>query len=102
MKEITKEEEFDQLKNEGKKFLINFTAAWCSGCRVIKPTLETLSYNYSNVDFVYVDVDKQTDFALKMGIKGIPTVMIYNGANLIDRTSGAKSPDYYKSILNTL
>jgi thioredoxin-like negative regulator of GroEL len=37
-----------------------------------------------------------------MGIRSVPTVIIYKNGELIDRSSGANSDGFYKKILNDL
>jgi thioredoxin 1 len=95
-------EEIEQLKSEGKKFLLDFSGSWCSGCLNLKPKLEQISKDYTNVDFIYVDVDKHREYAINLGVKSLPTIMVYNGNELIDRSTGALDYSYYMNVLNGL
>ena len=91
-----------QLQSEGKKLLVQYTASWCSPCRALTPRLSNLSNKYSDVTFVKVDVDENMDSARELLISTVPTVMIYNGETLVNRSTGANHDNVYSKILDTL
>jgi thioredoxin len=95
-------ERVKELQLEGKKVLVDFWAKWCGPCKSLVPRLEAIENEYPNVTFVKVDVDENTDLALEMGIRSVPTVIVYDGETLINRSSGANPDGFYKDILNTL
>lgn len=99
MKEVN-QLELEQLQLSGKKILVDFYATWCGPCRMLMPQLELMSQKYPNTIFVKMDVDKNTDYAIKTGIRGVPTVMIFDGEKLIDRSSGVMMENYYSKFLN--
>ena len=51
-----------------------FGAEWCSACKVVKPIVESLE----NVGKEIIDVEKETDRAVSLGIRSIPVVRILN------------------------
>jgi thioredoxin 1 len=91
-----------QLQSEGKKLLVQYTATWCSPCKALTPRLSNLSNKYSDVTFVKVDVDDNKDAAMELEIFTVPTVMIYNGDTLINRSTGDNVDSVYTKILDTL
>jgi thioredoxin len=91
-----------ELQSQGKKVLVDFFAEWCGPCKQLIPRLEKLQNEYSDVVFVKVDVDSNQDYALELGVRGVPTVMIYNGETQVDRTSGVQPDGHYKNVLNSL
>lgn len=93
-------EKVKQLQDEGKKVLVDYWAKWCGPCKSLIPRLESLESQYPDVTFVKVDVDENMDACLDLGIRSVPTVIIYNGTNLVDRSQGANVEAYYKSILD--
>jgi thioredoxin len=101
MKEVTIEE-LKELQIGGKKILADFKAKWCVPCKNLIPRLESLSNEYGDVVFVTIDVDDNRDNCMELGIRSVPTVMIFNGETLIDRSQGANPDSYYKDILNRL
>jgi thioredoxin 1 len=101
MTEVTKEQ-LNQLKQEGKNILLDLHGLWCGPCKQLMPKLEEIEKQYDNVVFVKMDVDKNRDYTLEMGIRSVPTVMIFNGERLINRSQGVQSDSFYKDILNNL
>lgn len=101
MKDVTSLE-FSTLQKEGKKILLDLWAPWCGPCRMLIPRLEQMSENYNDVEFVKINVDENRDFAMTMGIRNVPTVIIFNGGEEISRMIGAKGENEYKEILDNL
>ncbi len=95
-------EQVKQLQAEGKKLLVDYWATWCGPCKSLIPRLETLESQYPNITFVKVNVDENTDAALALGIRSVPTVLIYDGENLINRSTGVNIDSVYTKILDTL
>jgi thioredoxin len=101
MENVTSEK-VKQLQSEGKKVLVDYWAKWCGPCKALIPRLESIEAQYPDVAFVKVDVDENMDSALDLGIRSVPTVIIYNGEKLINRSQGASAESFYKDILNKL
>ena len=91
-----------QLQSEGKKILVQYTASWCGPCRALTPRLSNLSNKYTDVTFVKVDVDENRDEAMELDIISVPTIMIYDGPTLVNRSTGANIDSVYTKILDTL
>ncbi len=91
-----------QLQAEGKKLLVQYTATWCNPCKMLTPRLSNLSNKYSDITFVKVDIEENMDSARELGISTVPTVMIYNGTSLVNRSVGANVDSVYTKILDTL
>jgi thioredoxin 1 len=91
-----------QLQSEGKKLLVQYTATWCGPCKALTPRLSNLSNRYEDITFVKVDIEENMDSAVELGISTVPTVMIYDGDTLINRSVGANIDSVYTKILDTL
>ena len=92
----------DELRSEGKKLLVDYWAKWCGPCKALIPRLELLEAQSPDVTFVKVDVDENMDASLDLGIRTVPTIMIYNGEELVSRSLGANNDVVYKEILDKL
>jgi thioredoxin 1 len=101
MEKITTQE-LEQLKLSGEKILVDFYGTWCGPCRMLFPILEQLSTDFPNVKFVKIDVDQNREGSMDYGIRGVPTVLIFNGTTELSRTSGVRPDQFYKDVLNTL
>lgn len=101
MKEVTTEE-LESLKNEGLKILVDVYADWCGPCKQLTPRLEQLSGSHPQITFVKMNVDNNMELAKGLQIKGVPTVFVYNGQNLIDRQSGLHTNNVYEDMISKL
>lgn len=95
-------EKVKQLQSEGNKILVDYWAPWCGPCKTLIPRLESIESEYSNVTFVKVNVDENRESCVDLGIRSVPTIIIYDGDTLVNRSTGVNSESYYKDFLNKL
>jgi thioredoxin 1 len=101
MKEITITE-LKELQSQGKNILVDVKAKWCVPCRQLIPRLENIQKDYNDVEFVTIDVDDNQEGCMELGIRSVPTVMLFKGEELVNRSQGVQPEGFYKDILNNL
>lgn len=70
--------------------LVDFWAAWCGPCRMIAPIVEQLASDYEGrVKVCKVDVDACQKTASELGIRSIPTLLIFKAGKVADQLIGA-------------
>jgi thioredoxin 1 len=94
--------QIENLQAQGQNVLVDFYAEWCGPCKQLMPRLANLEQNYTNVKFVKVDIDANMDYALSLGIMSVPTIMVYKGTELVNKSIGANIDSVYKNILDKL
>ena len=75
-----------------KVYIFEFWATWCGPCRMLAPILEELSGQHPELKIVKVDVDENRELALRYGIESIPTLLVFKGGQVADRSVGLVSP----------
>ena len=74
--------------------LVDFWAEWCAPCRMLAPTIEAIAEDYSGrVKVAKLNVDQFADIAARYQIRGIPTILVFNGGGVSDQMVGAGSKE---------
>ena len=77
------------LKSD-KPVLLDVWAEWCGPCRVVGPIVEELSKDYEGKAVVgKVDVDSNPNISMQFGIRNIPTLLVFNNGQVVDKQVGA-------------
>jgi thioredoxin 1 len=72
--------------------VVDFWAEWCGPCRMIAPHLEAIANELSGkVKIVKLNIDENPEIAGQVGIRSIPTLMIFKGGENINTKVGAGS-----------
>ena len=85
------QEEFEDLVSSTPRVVGLFTApGWCNPCKQLAPHYDVASEK-ADATFVAVDVDTAPWSMQDYGIKGVPTVMLFEDGkysrNLLERTA---------------
>jgi thioredoxin 2 len=70
--------------------LVDFWAAWCAPCRMVAPELEKLAYERSGELIVAkLNTEEVPNEAARLGIRAIPTLVLFRDGREVQRESGA-------------
>ena len=81
--------ENDVIKSD-MPVLVDFWAEWCGPCKMVSPILEELAGELGDkVKIVKVNIDENPETPTKFGVRGIPTLMVFKGGELVSTKVGA-------------
>ncbi|BFM07442.1 thioredoxin [Halioxenophilus aromaticivorans] len=100
--DITQENAQQLLIEESKirPVVVDFWAEWCSHCKTLTPLLERLAQEY-NGQFLLakIDADEQQMIASQLGVRSLPTVMIFKDGQPVDGFAGAQPESEIRQLL---
>jgi len=94
---------FSDIINSEQPVLIDFFAEWCGPCKMVSPIIQEVAKETSGkVKVIKIDVDKNQALASKLGIRGVPTLMVYQNGQQMFRQAGVLQKQQILDILNPL
>ena len=79
----------DVLKSH-EPVVVDFWAEWCGPCKMIGPSLEEIGRDmHGKVKIVKLNIDENPEVAGKLGIRSIPTLMLFKDGKLSAQKVGA-------------
>jgi thioredoxin 1 len=83
--------------------VVDFWAPWCGPCRMLAPTIEKLAGEFQGkVKIGKLNTDENPDTPGGLHISAIPTVVIFQGGQVVDRLVGVNPESKFKASLQKL
>ena len=84
---VTGETWHNEVLNASGKVLVDLWGTGCAPCVTFAPVLESFAANNDNIKVVKVNFDDAVDVAVGLGLKGLPTIYLFeNGEKLKEHT----------------
>ena len=92
---------FDLAVERYDLMVVDFWAPWCGPCMVMAPVIEELTEEYADrVTFGKLNTDENPATTEKFGVMGIPTLLILQGGNEVERIVGAVSKQEIRNVID--
>ncbi len=90
---------FDSTVKSTSLLVVDFWAPWCGPCRMVGPVIEQLASEYSGkVAFGKLNVDDNQMVAHNFGVMSIPTIIVFQRGQEVERIVGAYPKTHIEAI----
>ncbi len=102
VKQFTDDNFHSEVASHQVPVLVDFWAAWCAPCRAIAPHIEDLAAKYAGrVKVGKLNVDEQPNTASTLGIRALPTLLLFKNGHVVEQVVGAVSKDKIDSVIQS-
>jgi thioredoxin len=93
------ETQLNEILNNNKTVLIDFSTQWCVPCKKMKPVIEEIQRENPNVKVLFIDADANKELVKRYKIKGVPVFIVFkNGAEVFRNVGVITKNDLLKEI----
>lgn len=94
LKHISEADFQSEVLEAEKPVMVDFTAVWCSPCKMLDPVVKELAEEWAeSVKVVKLDIDNNPSLAMQYQVMGVPTLMLFVNGQISERITGYQPKD---------
>jgi thioredoxin 1 len=81
--------------------VVDFWAEWCRPCHMLAPTVAEIAHDYAGkIKVTKLNVDEAMNAAGRYNIRGIPTILVFKGGQVVEQIVGAVPKDQITTAID--
>lgn len=101
MLEELQQDNLGEVLKSNEKVIVQYGAAWCGLCKIIKPKFSAMAEDTKGVKFVYVDAEVFPHSREYAQIENLPTFAGFVNGKLVAQKSGSNA-ERIQEVLNEI
>jgi len=82
--------------------MVDYWAEWCGPCKMIAPILDEIADDYADrLTVAKINIDANPQTPQRYAVRGIPTLMIFTGGEVIGTKVGAASKQPLSAFIDS-
>lgn len=88
-----------EVLNSNKTVLLDFYTDWCGPCQMVAPVLAQIAEEREDIVVGKINVDEETQLALKFGVESIPMLAVIKDGKLVSKSVGFRPKEQILELL---
>ena len=88
-----------EVLDSEKKVLVDFWAPWCGPCRMVSPIVDEIAEENAAIKVAKINIDEQPQLASQYGVMSIPTLLVFENGDVIEKAVGARNKSFILQML---
>ncbi|MDG1041098.1 MAG: thioredoxin family protein [Polaribacter sp.] len=90
-----------EIVNQNKKVVVQYSATWCGNCRIMKPKFKKLASENEDTVFVIADAEQFTESRKLADVSNLPTFATFVDGAFVNQTQTNKF-EVLKELVNEI
>ncbi|WP_452220860.1 thioredoxin family protein [Lacinutrix salivirga] len=93
------QDNLNEIVNNNKTVVVQYSATWCGNCRIMKPKVKKLASELEDITFVIADAEKFPESRQLATVDNLPTFATFKDGKFVNQTQTNKF-DVLKELVN--